>query len=65
MPSCCMLKKDRGKQVGHEDDDIHFGLVDKAYNLNEDIHMPCCVLDSMGCEGKLSKVKSHTVEEES
>lgn len=50
--------------MGHEDDDIHFELVDKACKLNEDMHMPCCVLDSMGYEGKPSKVKSHMVDEE-
>ena len=59
-----MLKKDQGKQVGHEDDDIHFGLVDKACKLNEDMHTQRCALDSMGCEGKLLKGRSHMVDEE-
>jgi hypothetical protein len=58
------MLKERGKRVGHEeDDDIHFGLVGKASKLNEDIHMPCCVLDSMGCEGK-PMVESHMADEE-
>ena len=65
MSSCCMPKKDRGNQVGHEGDDIRFGLVGKACKLDEDMDMPCCVLDSMGYEGKTLKVRNHMVEEES
>jgi hypothetical protein len=62
VSSCCMLEKERGKRVGHEDD-IHFGLVGKACKLNEDMHMSCCVLDSTGCEGKPMKVGSHMADE--
>ena len=58
-----MLMKDQGKQAGREDDDIHFGLVGKACKLSEDMHMPCCVLDSMDCELKQLKVRSHMVAE--
>lgn len=64
MSSCCMQKKERGKRVGHEDDDIHFGLVGKPCKPYEDMHMPCCALDSMGCEGKPLKVKSHMAGEQ-
>lgn len=64
MSSCCMLKKDQDKQVGHEDGDIHFGLVDKACKRNEDMDMPCRVLDNMGCEGKPMKMRNRMVDEE-
>lgn len=58
------MLKEQGRQVGHEDDDIHFGLAGKARKLNEDMHTVYCVLDNMDCEGKPWKVKNHMVDEE-